>query len=321
MRKTVHLCLSSHEEVMYRNEADLIMGFNCLALAVLDTESRLLGEGFMTTHNHKLVQTDDYKELVFRERYAYSRYFNSKYKRKGRLGEREVFALEVEGLYHTLNALNYVLRQGLHHGLSVTPFGYPHCSANSIFRKELGREHPAEELAAEKRHRYLPQHKTLPGEYRMAKSGLIMREDIIDTAYVEQIYITPRNFAFQMNKITDEKVVQEQMAENDSPPVTLDVIEAAVGTFDLKKALTNEMGRTDKNQFTDLRLCQIIDEMYLPRFLKSEGGSIYLLSEEKRAEIGNSIWADTGRQSGLPPRQPFFGHRPTVSQLKRCLAI
>ena len=70
MRKTVHLCLSSHQEVMYRSEADLNMGFNCLALAVMETESRLLGEGFMTTHNHKLVQTENPAELVRRERYA-----------------------------------------------------------------------------------------------------------------------------------------------------------------------------------------------------------------------------------------------------------
>ena len=100
------------------------MGFNCLALAVLETESRLLAEGFIPTHTHKLVQTDDYKELMRRERYSYSRYFNAKYSRKGRIGEKEYFRLETEGLFHTQTALSYVIRQGLHHGLANTPFAY-----------------------------------------------------------------------------------------------------------------------------------------------------------------------------------------------------
>ena len=115
------------------------MGFNCLALAVLETESRLLAEGFMTTHHHNLVQTDRYKELMYRSRYAYARYFNAKYSRTGQLGENKYFSLEVEGLHHTIAALNYALRQGLHHGLTSTPFEYPHCSANAFFRKELGK--------------------------------------------------------------------------------------------------------------------------------------------------------------------------------------
>ena len=134
MRKTVHLCLSSHKEIMYRDEEDLIMGFNCLAFAVLETETRLLGEGFMTTHNHKLVQTDNVVALSQKDRYAYSRFFNAKYSRSGRLGEKYVFEVEVTGIHHTTVALNYVLRQGLHHGLAATPFGYPHCSVNSFFR-------------------------------------------------------------------------------------------------------------------------------------------------------------------------------------------
>ena len=79
MRKTVHLCLSSHDEVMYRSEADLIMGFNCYAVAVLSTESRALADGFLSTHNHTLIQSDHPRETMFRSRNAYSRYFNTRY--------------------------------------------------------------------------------------------------------------------------------------------------------------------------------------------------------------------------------------------------
>ena len=87
-----------------------------------------------------MAQTDNAKELMYRNRNAYSRYFNTKYRRKGRLGEKHFFLLEIEGLHHTIAALNYVNRQGLHHGLAATPFDYPHCSANAFFQKQLGKK-------------------------------------------------------------------------------------------------------------------------------------------------------------------------------------
>lgn len=104
---------------MYRSEADLIMGFNCLALAMIETGARLLGE-------------------------------------------TSPFCLEVVGSYHLQTALNYVLRQGLHHGLSTSPFGYPHCSANAFFRKELGKDYTPALLAPSAQYKYLPDGKKLP---------------------------------------------------------------------------------------------------------------------------------------------------------------
>lgn len=327
MRKTVHLCLSSHEEVMYRNEEDLIMGFNCLALAVLETESRLLGEGFMSTHNHILVQTDNQGELWRKERYAYSRYFNAKYYRKGRIGEKYGFSIHVEGRQHTITALDYVLRQGLHHGLSKTPFGYRHCSANSFFREDLGKTSYPALISNDKRHRYLPHGKTLPTTFRMSDAGLLLREDIIDTAYVEELYITPRNFLFHMNRISDEQIVQEQTDENNLPPVTLATIETGVPAFNLSKALLQEKGHKDNRFISDLEMCQIIDGYYLPRLMKeTQPQSIYILSPSQRSALGNKIWEDFNRQypttrSFANNLNPLKGKKATLEQIQRCLAL
>lgn len=320
MRRTYHLCLSSHREVMYRNEADMVMGFNCLALAALETESRLLAEGFIPTHNHKLVQTDDLKAFVHKDRYAYSRYFNSKYSRKGRLGERECFSLEVDGVFHTQTALNYVIRQGLHHGLASTPFDYPYCSANSFFRKELGKTEQPDLCTKSREHRFLPHGKKLPETFRMSASGWILKEQVLDTAYVEEIYITPRNYLYQMNRQSDERIAKEQMAENGLPPVTLDSIEKGVGDFDVRAALISEQGRVNKTIMTDLDLCRIIDEDLLPQYLKdSEGSSIYLLSYSKRTEMGDHLWREskkTYNRKGL-----LSGRTITAAQIRRCLAL
>ena len=324
MRKTVHLCLSSHDEIMYRSHADLIMGFNCLALAVLATESRLLAEGFMTTHFHCLVQTDHFKEVIYRSRYAYARYFNAKYARTGGLGERNCFHLEVEGLHHTTAALNYVLRQGLHHGLATTPFAYPHCSANAFFRKDLGKSDSPALMPATNRYLYLPRNVKLPGNnYRMSSEGLLLREDIIDTAYVEEIYISPRNFLFQMNKVSGEQDCAEQRRESDAPPVTVDAIEAGVPDFDSGAVTRFEQGKVDRNRMTDLELCELLDRRILPRY--SSGGqipSIYRLSESERSAICEMLWKEN-RQGRFrsDSRSLLSGKYVTESQLRRCLCI
>ena len=324
MRKTVHLCLSSHDEVMYRSEEDLNMGFNCLALAVLETESRLLAEGFMTTHHHNLVQTDHYKELMYRSRYAYARYFNAKYSRKGPLGKRKYFSLEIEGLFHTTAALNYVIRQGLHHGLTSTPFEYPHCSANAFFRKELGRREETQLLRDSNRYQYLPKNKSLPTDrYRMSANGLLLREDIIDTAYVEEIYISPRNYLFQMNKVSNERDLDEQRKENSAPPITVELIESGVPDFNVKTAKIFEQGKVDRKRMTDLELCAVVDGQIVPRYIKgSDSASIYRLSESKRATICDTLWQECFQSRfGRNPCGFLAGKYVTEAQLHRCLCI
>ena len=114
MKGTYHICLSSHQEVLFRSEVDLIIGFNYLAVTALETDSALLADGFLSTHHHEVARTDDPRTLARRSRYAYTRYFNAKYHRRGSLGEKECFILHVDGLYHTQALLNYVIRQGLH---------------------------------------------------------------------------------------------------------------------------------------------------------------------------------------------------------------
>ena len=295
------------------------MGFNCLALAILETESRLLAEGFMTTHNHCLFQTDDYAAVMYKSRIAYSRYFNNKYGRKGRLGEKRYFYLEVDGTHHTTAALNYVLRQGLHHGLSATPFGYPHCSANAFFQSDLGKTGRQILLPDDLRYKYLPSNVRVPLQYRMGENGLLLREDIVDTEYVEEIYISPRNFLFNMNKLSGERDAEQQSEENDLPPITIEKIETGTPDFVPKEAKIFEQGKVDKNRMTDLELCAIIDGQIVPRLIKGRAGaSIYSLPESKRADICEALWQENGRYRS-DARGLLSGKYVTQAQLRRCL--
>lgn len=314
MRKTYHISLSSTEdELLFRSEADLTRGFNYLATAILETDSRLLADGVLTTHLHFLAQTDRPKEVITKVRYSLSRFFNAKYERRGMWGERNPFILEVDGFHHTLAALNYVNRQALHHGLAFTPFGYRHCSANAFFRKHLGKEDPSL-LSADQRYKYLPSRVSLPENYRMDASGLLLREDILETAHVESLYGTPRNFLYQMNKIGDEKGMQDQRAENSSSPlITLELIEQGIPDNDISQLLRNESGKHNPNRISDLELCQLIDETYVPRMVRgSDAPSIYQVDHARRValyeHLQKSLWNTCKKYA-------------TDGQLRRCLCL
>lgn len=323
MRKTVHLCLSSHDEVMYRSEADLIVGFNCFAVASLSTESRALAEGFMSTHHHSLVQSDSPRAMMYRDRNAYARYFNTKYKRKGRLGEKYYFQLEVDGFYHLQAALDYVNRQGLHHGLAATPFDYPHGSANAFFRKELGKEKNIDLMPPSKRCQFLPSNVRVSEQYRMDRSGLLLREDILDTAYVEEVYISPRNYLFHMNRTgEDERDIQAQKNENDTPPITLDLMETNVPDYDPKLTRTFEQGKVNHRRMTDIELCQLIDGRVLPRIFRNpEEASVYALTSSQRIKLYDWLWQKNQLSMNRQKEPLLNGRFFTEAQLRRCLCM
>ena len=321
MRKTYHCCTTSHDEVMFRDEEDFIHGFNCYAVAVLETESRHLADGFMSSHSHFGLQTDGYAEVIGRYRDSYTRYFNSKYRRRGRLGSKDFLHLELDGLYHIQTCLSYIMRQGLHHGITSTPFGYPYCSANVIFQKELGKSHTPCLMPDGSRYRSLPSRVVIPSSYRMDSSGLLLREDIVDVKYVEEVYISPRNFLFQMNRMSDEKWENEQREEKSaSPVITLDIVEGTRSPEDVKRMKSNEFGRTDKRRLTDLELCSLIDSSYLPGLRCGDNATVYDLSRRAREDLANRIWQDMRAMQGR--RQDKFPSR-TVSekQLIRCMAL
>ena len=306
MRKTYHFCLASHGEVMHRSEEDYIYDVNCFAVAVARTESRALADSIMSSHDHFCAQTDNISELAFLRRNAYTRYFNTKYDRKGRLGEKEQFVIELRGIRHVTAAVSYVNRNPLHHGICPTPFGYRFCSSNSIFQSELGKGYSGPFLSSRERHRYLPSNNTLPESFRMDASGMILQEDIIDVRYVEELYVTPRSFLYMMNRYSDEKWVAEQKEEDSSQPaVTLESIEQALMDENAEQMRSNEKGWTNMSALTDTGLCTIIDIKYVPRYGCT---SIYGLSERQKHRIGNDLWAK-------------YGRRTTENQIRRCLAM
>lgn len=304
MKKTYHLCLSGGDEILFRDEEDYNRGFNYFALALYKTGSTGLVESFQSTHCHKMVQTEDPVEFMYVMRQSYSKYFNSKYQRHGRVGEKMHFTLEIVGLHHHLAAMTYVLRNALHHGLVPIPYAYPHCSVNAIFQKEMGKRPPEKLLDERYFHRFTGKKAEWPPYYRMSESGVFLRESVLDIVQVENMYTSPRAFNYYMSRKSGEEWEKEQEKDKtEVGPVRLDSIEAGITSQTVEKMLIYESGRSDYRKISDIDLCTEIDRNIVPRYGKT---SIYHLSRSEKQEIGNQLY----RQYHI-----------SEAQIRRCLAI
>ena len=301
MKSVYHVCLSAGGSgLLSREDKDYRHLVNCIGLAGCMTGSLLLAYCVMSNHVHCCVRTDDVAGFIKRWRYTYTRYFNEKYRRKGRLGG-DPYIVELKGLYHILTAIAYVLRNPLHHGVVATPFGYRYSSVNAVFRKELGRESAAS-LPEKSMYMYLPHSVTVPAGYRMDEKGLFLPECLIDVEDVEHMFSTARSYLYYMNRLSGKKWEDEQAADG-VEPITIDRIEHGSGLSDVKTMLNNEFGRADYNAITDSMLCEIIDKDYI---LSYSVPSVYIMDVRTRRMLAHHI---------------VCNHHVSMAQACRCLAI
>lgn len=288
MKKTYHVCLSAGDEIMFRDLEDYNRGFNCFAVALYKTNSTGLVESFMSTHLHLLVQTDSPKDFMMCFRMLYTMYFNKKYGRSGKLGEKLHFTMEVVGYHHILAAMSYILRNALHHGVAPIPYAYPHCSANAIFMREMGKR-PEENLLPRKSYyRHLGRTAEYPDSYKMSRSGVFLRESVLDIPQVENLFVTPRMFNFYMSRKSSEEWEAEQRKDqNSSPLINIQSIERGVNTDSIEKLLLFENGKADYRKLSDQDLCTEIDRKILPKYGKT---SVYKLSSEEKTLIANHLY-------------------------------
>jgi hypothetical protein len=303
MKKIYHVCLSAGPDgVLCREDEDYIRLINCIAVAAYYSGSFLLAYVVMSNHVHICVRTDDLRRFNKRCRCMYTRYFNYKYARRGRLGGTP-HVVELKGLHHILTAIAYILRNPMHHGVSATPFGYKYSSVNAIFMKELGKLNKSF-LPQELMYRYLAKDIVPPPGYNMDETGLFLPECVIDVEDVENKFSTARSFLYYMNRLSGKKWEEEQLQDvGEHVPITLEIVERGVEMNDLQSMLVNEFGRANYNAMSDIELCKKIDD-----YCRSEyaGQSVYELAPATLNYIAERF---------------IRLHHLPISQIRRCLAI
>ena len=214
------------------------------------------------------------------------------------------FSTEIVGYNHILAAMSYVLRNAVHHGVVPIPYAYPHSSANAIFREEMGKMQQTDLLSPKSYYRYIGKAVEYPERYKMHKSGVFLRESVLDIAQVENMYTTPRAFNYHMSRKSGEEWEKEQEKDRlETGPVRLETIEYGIRDQPLEKMLIYESGKADYRRPTDLDVCNLIDKTILPRYGKP---SVYLLTEKEKQMIAENLY----RQYHI-----------TESQIRRCLVM
>ncbi len=305
MKRNYHLCLSSDNEILFRDIEDYNRGFNNFAVALYRTSSVGLVESFMSTHCHLLVQTEDPDLLMYHFRNSYSKYFNFKYKRNGKLGKDKHFFLEVVGCNHLLAAISYILRNPLHHGVAPIPFAYHHSTANSIFRKEMGKNFNEPLLKNRRSYtKYVGRNAEYPDSYKMTTEGVFLRESVLDIPQVENIFISPRAYSYYMTRKSSEEWNNEQdKDDNSTPSINLLNVESGVNVDSYDKMLKYEYGKENYRSITDIELCSELDSIVRERY---NGRSIYELSDSEKIKIAEYYM-----------RSKFISR----DRMRRCLAL
>lgn len=304
MKESYHTCFTSHDEVMFRDEEDHGTFVNLLALRAFEWGIEVLADAEMSTHVHLGIVADEPKRFAAALRMSYTKYFNRKYGREGRMGEYNTFILKVIGFVHQMILLNYILRNGLHHAAATTAFGYPYCSVRELFTEEIGftRVLPAPMSRAQMAS-LLPRHAAFPDHYRMDADGVFLRSSFMEIRKAEQYYASPRNYLYQMNRLTDDSWIQEQSKDLAGAPLSIADIEHA-DEQSVAQMLKNESGRYyQANRMQDPAVCRLIDKELLPSY---GAPSVYLLTDTAKKRIA---------------RQLFYDFHLSEQQIRRCLAI
>ena len=287
MKESYHICFTSHDEVMFRDEEDHGVFVNLMALRAFATDTEILADAEMSTHVHADVFTENPSPFAGTLRMSYTKYFNGKYGRKGRMGQKYTFSLKIDGYYHQQVALSYILRNGLHHGAAPTALGYPYCSVREMFAKDIGlSSEKAAPLSRSQMAAFLPRYSEFPDHWQMNADGILLRSSFLELRRAEQYYGSARNYLYQMNRLTDESWKQDQIQDGTGQPVTLSMLERA-DEQTIAQMLNNEHGRNfQHSRLQDPDVCRLIDNELLPSLGVR---SVYLLTENQRQRLSMQL--------------------------------
>ena len=307
MKELYHICLTAHSEVLLRDIDDVRMMTNLSALSAWRTDTDILTDSIMSTHMHFTIMSQDPYKFIRNQRFSIAKAFNYKYNRKGGLFDPDPFALKITGPHHTQMELNYSLRQGMHHGITETPFSYPWSTCNHLFVSERGAEpeKPVFRTRAEVQS-CLSKNTDFPDEWQADANGIILRPTFEQLKLVETWYGTARSYIFSMiRRTTDEWLAEQEKDANESPIITLESLERGYSKEDVANMLSNERSpKYIQRGPSDMEICSTIDHQLLGRFGKT---SVYELSLKGKERIARELLSSP--------------HINSAAQVSRCLAM
>lgn len=291
MKDIYHVCLTAHNEVLIRDFEDARNFTNLMALSAFRCGGSILADALMSNHAHFILLIEKPWDFAVSMKISMTKHFNHAHSRNGKLFDKKVFIRKLEGTKHIMMAMNYCLRNGLHHGQSETAFAYPYGSCNSLFAGARGIGFQKLITNRNEINSYLPKNAEFPDSFAMKSDGTLDRSSFEEIRMAESWYGTPNSFIYNMNRRTTEEWIKEQESDdNKCEPITLNIIEKGVNFETEAEMLKNEGGaRSSSVLHTDQEICNLIDCNIIHRYRRA---SIYQLDYKQRSEIAAELIGD-----------------------------
>ncbi len=251
MNKKIYHLYNFPSKVLYRNQEDYLVAIGRLVACAATTSTEVWAYSFMSTHFHLVVRTRSIEKFVRLFKINISRHHNSRYQAHIQLSI-ECRELMDEGEVRT--AVNYVLKNPLHHKIADVAFKYPYSSAHVYFRDKIYTDEyysgerivrsclkPSELDSVVYRELFV-RHE-VSSALQILDGRAVLPESFVEVSIIEQLYSSVRDFMFHMNKPLKEELEMFQDGGRGSQ-------ESRVSLF---------------GKLTDLQVCGIIDEYIAPR--------------------------------------------------------
>jgi REP element-mobilizing transposase RayT len=210
MKKYYHISsLGLEKGLIFSCDEDFISGVNDIAICLLKFDVKIVCYCLMSNHFHFILYG---AEQACRE-------FVNEYKRRCgirmRNSKMEVNALsnlqlsinEISDAEYLENAIAYVLRNPLAARINIMPYHYMWSSAGIYFKGETpAGGTPVNDLSERKRNRMLRTKLSLPDDYRVNESGMILPESFVDPKLAEAIFRHPSRLMFALAKKVETEV-------------------------------------------------------------------------------------------------------------------
>lgn len=195
-RHFYHICLrgNNHQDLFYTDN-DLIQVINRLAIAANEKDTEIIAICFLHNHFHLVINTKNKGSFMHHFRMSLTAYFNREHNCIGNVGTRKHFARLIlhpciDGGEDLMNAVSYVLRNPLWHGLSKNFMQYRWSSIFVYFNPPI-EIHKIDEKDITF---FLPFCKDLPDNWEMDISGLITLHSFIKKSVIEDLFKDYNNF-------------------------------------------------------------------------------------------------------------------------------
>ncbi len=251
-KKIYHICNHS-PIIIFRKPEDYISAINRLASCGYETQSEILAYCILSTHFHIIIRTSKIDEFISRYKRCISIKHNTVYNASIKLF---ISYRWLENHYNVKVALNYVIKNPIHHQISNTIFSHAYSSGTFYFANELIREDlftgekqlikliKASELTWRDSERMFGRTK-LPDSYLIAGGTVVWPGSFLKVDYVENIYSSVRGFLYQMGLPLKEEI--ELFGE------------------DIESTNKNLCQISLSGKLNDIQVCQIIDTEIYPR--------------------------------------------------------